>query len=101
MTKQRNFAIGAAEAARLGYPGTAPLSGVSAIATPLQPVAETTCGRRGQLLHHRRTCAADQNGTLVSQYFRGFPSRDIVNELSNRRQAGVMTLIFRPQDAGR
>ena len=101
MTKQENFRIGAADAAQHGYPGTAPLSAVSAIATLLESVAEPTGGQRGRSLHHRRTCAAGQNETLVSQCVGGFPPRDIVNELSNEGQAGVMIRIFKPQDARR
>ena len=101
MTKQGNFRIGAADAAQPGYFGTAPLSGVSAIATLLEPVAEIAGGQRGQSLHQRRTCAVGQNETLVLQYVGGFPSRDIVNERSNEKQAGVMARIFGAQDAGR
>ena len=101
MTRQINFSVAAADAAGPGYLGTIRLSGVSAIATRLESAAEATRGRRGRLLRHRGTCAADQNETLVSQYFGGFPSRDIVNEPSNERQTGVMTRIFGLRDAGR
>ena len=100
MTQQRNFPIGAADAAQPGYPGTAPLSGVSVIATRLQSVAEATGGQRERLLRHRRTWAAGQNETLVSQYLHGFPSRDMVNGRSSETQAGAMVRIF-GQDAGR
>ena len=95
MTKQTKYLVAAADAAKPGYLGTIRLSGASAIATRLESVTEVTRGQRGRLLHRRRTCAAVQNGTLVSQYLIGFPSRDIVNEPSNQRQAGVMTRIFR------
>jgi hypothetical protein len=105
MTKQINLPAAAADAAKPGYLGTIRLSGVSAIATSLELAARATAGRRGRLLHHLWTFAADQNETLVSQYFGGFPSRDIVNEpsnaISNARQAGVMTGIFGLRDAGR
>ena len=93
MTKQINFPVAAADAVKPGYLGTIRLSGVSVIATRLELAAEATRGQRARLLHHRGTCAADQNETLVSQYFGGFPSRDIVNEPSNERQVRVMTRI--------
>ena len=66
MTKQTLFPVAAADAAMPDYPGTVRLSGVSAIATRLKFVTEAAAGR-GRLLHHRRTCAAVQNETLVSQ----------------------------------
>jgi hypothetical protein len=80
MTKQRNLPIGAADAAQPGYPGTAPLSGVSVIATTPELLAEATGWQRGGALHHRRTSTAVQNGTLVSQYVGSFPARDMVND---------------------
>jgi hypothetical protein len=80
MTKQRNFPIGAADAAQPGYPGAAPLSGASVIATLPESLARATGRQRGGALHHRRTCTAVQNGTLVSQYVGSFPARDMVND---------------------
>jgi hypothetical protein len=101
MTQQQKFSIGATDAAQPGYPGAAALSGLSVIATRLGSVAGATAGRRVRLLHHRRTSAAGQNGTLVSQYLRGLPSRDAANELPSETQAGVMVRIFGSPDARR
>jgi len=84
MTKQINLPAAAADAAKPGHLGTIRLSGVSVIATPLELAAWATPWRRGRLLHHLRTFATDQNETLVSQYFGGLPSRDIVNEPSTQ-----------------
>lgn len=101
MTKQTHFPVAAAEAAMPDYPGTVRLSGVSAIATRLKSVTDAACEPRGWLLHHRRTCAAVQNETLVSQYFGGFPSRDMVRDMVNRPTGKRgMTRIFRWQEAG-
>jgi hypothetical protein len=79
MTKQGNFPIGAADAAQPGYLGAVALSAVFAMATLPGSVTKVTGGRWAPPLHHRRTSASGQNGTLVSQYVVGLPSRDIVN----------------------
>jgi len=77
MTKQTNFPVTAADAAKPGHRGTTRLSGVSAFATRPELAAEAIRGQRERLLRHRRTCTVVQNETLVSQYFGGFPSRDM------------------------